>query len=723
MASDPIFSCSCFFRKFGKSSSLRQIEIALKMIEQVSNTGGMFSAMLLGTIFTLVPALKMVWTSRRPFPPYPPSASILSFLFMYTAWIGYTRMGQSVASRPRTGFAQHFVNTVMFILVVLPALWRTNDVVFHPIDLLIYEARREHGHYVAHHTESHNLEEAVAQYHQRYSQPPPPGFDKWYEYAQSQNSSIIDNYDQIHDDLLPFWGLTPAYIREQTQESLANPWNEVCGISIRNGVATIMPNELPTHAWMLQGIIDMMEPFLQHLPDMDLAFNMNDEARVAIPYDQIQKLKELGSREQQQQSHGQARLLHFSSDRESTWKALPEEPSRESRFVDRSFRQTYYEFGSVGCPPDSLARRMQINSRSPSCLECFRPHSIGQFVSNWSYAADICHQPDLAQLHGFYLSPSAFKGVNSLLPVFSQSKPHGFNDILYPSAWNYIDKVGYNPTGPEAVEPEQAHPDPSFSEKDSSLFWRGTTTEGLSEGGNRATWRGMTRQRLVHMINNSTDSAHDSVAVFLPANKKANKARYHVIPGDEVESTLGLQTDIRFVSPITRCGGRDCTDQSLEFGLSETALPSESIDFQSHWMHRYLFDADGAGFSGRFLPFLHSRSLIFKTALFREWYSDRLTAWHHFVPIDLRLHGLWSVLAYFEGTGSSEAITSKMRRRGIYPMKNHLKEAERIAEEGRSWAAKVLRKEDMEIYLFRLLLEWGRLTDERRGEGLGYSIP
>jgi hypothetical protein len=35
----------------------------------------------------------------------------------------------------------------------------------------------------------------------------------------------------------------------------------------------------------------------------------------------------------------------------------------------------------------------------------------------------------------------------------------------------------------------------------------------------------------------------------------------------------------------------------------------------------------------------------------------------------------------------------------------------------------VLRKEDMEIYFFRLLLEWGRLTDDRRDMiGFGSEI-
>ena len=120
-------------------------------------------------------------------------------------------------------------------------------------------------------------------------------------------------------------------------------------------------------------------------------------------------------------------------------------------------------------------------------------------------------------------------------------------------------------------------------------------------------------------------------------------------------------------------------------------------------------DVDGAGFSGRFLPFLQSKSLPFKAALFREWYDSRITAWKHFVPIDLRLHGLWSTLGYFGG-GWGDSSEDK-----------GLREAEKIAEGGREWAGKVLRKEDMEIYFFRLLLEWGRLTDDRRDE-IGFEM-
>ena len=51
----------------------------------------------------------------------------------------------------------------------------------------------------------------------------------------------------------------------------------------------------------------------------------------------------------------------------------------------------------------------------------------------------------------------------------------------------------------------------------------------------------------------------------------------------------------------------------------------------------------------------------------------------------------------------------------------HEIEAERIARDGRDWAANVLRKEDMEVYMFRLLLEWGRVVDDRRNE-IGFVL-
>ena len=596
---------------------------------------------------------------------------------------------------------------MLLVILTFPGWWRRNAVNFHPIDMLVYQASLQHDQYRAGATRSHSLEEAVAQYRQRYSQNPPPGFDIWYQYATNRSSLIIDSFDQIHSDLLPLWTQSPGDLRRFTWEMVSNPWNEISGITVREGVATVQENVLATHRWMLEGVAVFMNSFAQYLPDMDLAFNLNDEPRVAVPYEELTRYRERGKA-----SGGSNGKETWSENRSEGWLSIPEHDFPDTVFHDMSFRNTFAAYGSVGCPASSAARsHPHISSQSHICTSCVAPHSLGQFVSNWSLAADVCHQPDLAHLHGFYLSPAAFKGSYVPRPVFSQSKPHGYNDILYPSAWNYMDKAVYNPTEPAGNPGEEdynpGHPDPDFSSKHNVLFWRGATSEGVSSGDH--SWRGMTRQRLVHMANNLSSSTHDAATILLPDPKPhSGKLKYQIVAGTKIKD-LGLKTDIAIVDHIARCGGiglHDCTDQEAEFGL---VPPS---DFQDHWQYRYLFDLDGAGFSGRFLPFLHSKSLPFKTALFREWYDDRLTAWRHFVPQDLRLHSVWSTLAYFAG------VDGKVNGQEFY-MGAHLKEGEMIAEEGRRWAGQVLRKEDMEIYFFRLLLEWGRLTDDNR-ENLGF---
>jgi hypothetical protein len=157
----------------------------------------------------------------------------------------------------------------------------------------------------------------------------------------------------------------------------------------------------------------------------------------------------------------------------------------------------------------------------------------------------------------------------------------------------------------------------------------------------------------------------------------------------------------------------------MDCGIQASELSTgDQVDFQDHWKYRYLFDMDGAGFSGRFHSFLRSHSLPFKTALFRQWFDSRITAWMHFVPQDVRLHDVWSTLAYFAGVSIP---SPKDGEEPIVLMEPHDTEGNWIAEQGHQWAHKVLRKEDMEIYFFRLLLEWGRMTHDLR-DRLGFTL-
>lgn len=252
-------------------------------------------------------------------------------------------------------------------------------------------------------------------------------FDIWYEYATSRNSAIIDDFDGIHDDLLPFWSLAPDDIRRRTWEMTCNPWNEISGISIRNGKVNLGANKVPTHRWMLEGVAALLEPFVQHIPDMDLALNLNDESRVAVEWQLLQDMRASSLRNATSNAKVQS---SWSQNRSSQWRDVGDSPTAQTRFEDHSFANSYYMYAAKTCPPESKARNERIWNTRDLCASCAAPHSLGVFVSNWTGAADACHQPDLANLHGFFLSPAAFKTTRELMPVFSQSKVHRYNDIL-----------------------------------------------------------------------------------------------------------------------------------------------------------------------------------------------------------------------------------------------------------------------------------------------------
>lgn len=85
------------------------------------------------------------------------------------------------------------------------------------------------------------------------------------------------------------------------------------------------------------------------------------------------------------------------------------------------------------------------------------------------------------------------------------------------------------------------------------------------------------------------------------------------------------------------------------------------------------------------------------------------------MPLDSRLYGLHATLAYFAGLGDGKIGFERVGGK-LVQMQGRQDQAEWIADQGKRWAEKVLRKEDMEVYFFRLLLEWGRLVDDRRDE-------
>lgn len=320
-------------------------------------------------------------------------------------------------------------------------------------------------------------------------------------------------------------------------------------------------------------------------------------------------------------------------------------------------------------------------------------HSYKGFVSNFSLSTDFCHQPDLQGLHGMMIHPLTVSATGTLFPMFGGSKLHTNNEILLPAPMYWSNE--------ERFSGGDDHGD-TWDQKIDKVMWRGVATGGLNTATN---WKGFQRHRFVALTNGTKVSRAESWE-HAPDNWAMPTSQYNLAA--QQENKLGKWTsqwaDTGFVDlscePKVESGQCDHTSPYFEM------IRGMKMSEQFH--SKYLPDIDGNSFSGRYRGFLMSTSLPIKATIFREWHDSRLFAWKHFVPMDNRFMDFHGIMEYFLGF---EGENVKVRA--------HDEQAEKIAQAGQEWANKVLRPEDMQIYVLRVLLEYARLGHDNR-KNLGY---
>jgi hypothetical protein len=340
------------------------------------------------------------------------------------------------------------------------------------------------------------------------------------------------------------------------------------------------------------------------------------------------------------------------------------------------------------------AEKMTDFDRTPSIsLAHTIPHTYKGYVSNFTLSSDFCHQPDLQGLHGMMIEPLTVSSTKHLFPLFGGSKLPTNNEILLPAPmyWNNEERFsGGDDHGEDWVN------------KQNKVIWRGVATGGRNKENN---WRGFQRHRFVAMTNATQVSGAEDWTL-LPENWAMPTSQYNLAA--QQENRLGKWTgewaDTGFTDLM-------CVEQQLDLTCNYTSpyyALTPAVSMADQFDRKYLPDIDGNSFSGRYRGFLMSTSLPIKATIFREWHDSRLVPWKHFVPMDNRFMDFFGIMEYFlgyEGDGVK--------------VEGHDKQAESIAMAGQEWANKVLRKEDMQIYVLRLLLEYARLSDDRR-EKMGW---
>lgn len=577
----------------------------------------------------------------------------------------------------------------------------------HPLIRTIYDARTEADRWLVHATVSNSLPIAVQEYKERHGgRDPPQKFDVWYNFAKERRSVILDHFPQMEHDILPFWGMAPSKIKEGVRRAAEEP--DMALLQIQGGEPRHnLPPSSP-YKPVMDDLVETVKGFAEHLPDMELAINLNERPRVLAPWDEVQRFTKTASRKRV------SKLLPRASESSSEMPAPRSAvdghaPTKEGFTPVRALRQ----MTALTCPPGTKGRAGTHWDIRDVCTSCARPQSQGQYLTNWPLAQSICHQPDLLRLHSFHMTPPEVRPLQELLPVFSRAKTDSYSDILIP-----LRRIS-----------EPADPPPEgFEQKFKRLFWRGkvdrpNTTPELVRGGHQ--------ERLVHLLNNPARS--EKTTLLLPANK--NRFTHQQVPTADINQLLPMDVAFSTYTPckFTTSGTNPatCAAATAEFPHNPSATTTTTTtdtttttttDTTDPLRHRYVLLTDtDHGPPRDLLRTLRSASLPLSASLFREWFSERLQPWVHFVPVDVRLHALHGTLAYFVGLQPRGGGEKLLGGRKVPVMEGRGEDARWIAEEGRRWVGKVVRREDAEVYLFRLLLEWGRVVDEGR-EGKGFVL-
>jgi hypothetical protein len=607
--------------------------------------------------------------------------------------IGFVFFAYTIGLRSVAFVGRAFLVLLLLILLITSAIFtivKNPYLDSHPIQRLIYDTRVEADRWAVHASVSRTLRVAVQEYKERnHGRDPPPKFDVWYKFATERNSPIIDHFAQIGSDILPFWAFPPDKIRQSLDLVASQP--DIAIVKVEDGFTSHnLPKDSPHHP-ILEDLLSIMLRFEEHLPNMEIAVNLNEQPRVLAPWIDTHRFGEAGKR------RGLSKLLSRRSNApppvgNAKPRTSPETDTSQAKQGASISAQTFQQLTALTCPPGSRGRSGVHWDVRDFCSGCAKPQSQGQFLQQWNAAQDLCHQPDISRLHGFLASPPSLIPLQHLLPVFSRSKTSSYSDILLPLR------------RPEEVNKEVKAGDAEgdFAMKRDRMIWRGSID---TRGFGHEMLHGGHRERLVHLINNS--SASDRTILLLPTTEKNVRFVYESASTVELNNILPIDVGIQ---NYTGCAGAEmaCEVAQREFGIKPEGRTLGS---------RYVLLTDtNEGPPVGLQDALRSTSVPFVASVFREWYSERLMPWLHFVPVDLRYHALHSTLAYFTGLKGRGMINGRNPDIG-----GQLKDANWIAEQGRRWAGKAMRRDDMEIYLFRLLLEWGRLIDDDRDK-IGFQL-
>ncbi|TDL15137.1 glycosyltransferase family 90 protein [Rickenella mellea] len=560
----------------------------------------------------------------------------------------------------------------------------------HPIPVLMAEAEERYRNLLA--TQSKTLVEAVNEYRRRYGREPPRGFGDWWQFAVEHNATMVDEYDGMVEDLAPFWEMPGEELRRRALRVGHLPSVDL--VRMKDGKAVLVniekdyvDEEVSARA---KGFVAMTRKFQSKLPDMDFPINTKAEGRVLVPWEHRHFTNMTGQSASVGVDSGE-----FTPD----WQGVGS--------VWEAFRLT--------CPPDSRARRTTPDNNVNSTDLPSEPADDFHFSKTLDNKFDFCSNPSAHYNHGHFFSD--WRTIPALYPIFSNGKAPGYSDILFPSHYYYNPTAQYSYAWDDVKKVAKEFDDMEipWHHKNNTIFWRGATTGGGNTPGGFADR--YQRHRFVRLASDHSDTRRAIVFSDPPNSTSYQQANVSITKLNGEIMDVGFTKSTGFGNYP---GG--------EAAMRKVHRFADSVPFGYNWKYKHLVDLDGMGYSARFLAFLASDSAVIKSTVYSEYYSDWIQPWLHFIPLSQGYHEIYNLYSFF--SGPTESMLQAANSSALYDdsITRRAEDGDRrlrqIAQAGKQWKQTVGRTIDMEVYVYRLCLEWGRLwADDRHSMNYTMSGP
>ncbi|KAJ7489311.1 glycosyl transferase family 90-domain-containing protein [Mycena latifolia] len=453
---------------------------------------------------------------------------------------------------------------------------------------------------------STSLAQAVAEYRRRYRRDPPEGFDAWWDYVQKNGVQLPDEYDQIHADLEPFWGIEQADLLAIRAELEAKVDSYTIGKSATSEISVVNTSFGPgTYDQLIKGsetIIDLLSDVEEFLPPFRAVFS---------PHDAPNRLSDYFVENAAREAAAEKRYIKR--------KDLPKiDPTGWTSACASSSPGGNKSLDLDSDPPSKSPRRTFIHDHNLAMNPCLHPRHFWQ--------------------HGHFLSYE--KGPTperEMVPEFSYCSSNIHHNIRIPTPYGWV----------EDIPPSD---DPEWDDKiDERLLWRGSNT-GIFHS-SRTRWQNSQRIGLMRAANDM----RGTIPILSPLKSETEPV------GEPVEvrkSRLnpGIM-DVAFAGDPIMCDPETCEHLQKIFPWRRPQSVREAGDY------KYVIDVDGNGWSGRFKRLITSKSLVFKATIYPEWYIDRIAPWVHYVPVALDLSDLHDAVIFFRGDASGAGAHEDLARK------------------------------------------------------------